>query len=141
MLMYILRRVLLAIPTLFVISIISFVIIQLPPGDILTAYQATLAQQGEEVSGQMLKALEDSYGLNQPLYVQYWKWISGILLRGDFGLSLDWKLPVSQLIWDRMGTTLLLSIATLLVTWLLAIPIGIYSATHQYSFLDYLTTA
>src|SRR6476469_316282 len=98
MLMYILRRVLLAIPTLFVISIIAFIIIQLPPGDIMSAYQATLAQQGEQMSGQMLKALQDAYGLNEPLYVQYWTWISAILLRGDFGLSLDWKLPVSQLI-------------------------------------------
>jgi len=141
MLMYLARRLLFAIPTLFVISILSFIIIQLPPGDILSAYQATLAQQGEEMSGQMLKSLQDAYGLNQPLYVQYWKWITGILLHGNFGLSLDWKLPVSQLIWDRMGTTLILSGLTLMITWLLAIPIGIYSATHQYSFLDYFFTA
>jgi peptide/nickel transport system permease protein len=73
--------------------------------------------------------------------VQYFKWISGILLRGDFGLSLEWKMPVSQLIWERMGLTLVLTTSTLLFTWLLAIPIGIYSATHQYSKLDYLFTA
>jgi peptide/nickel transport system permease protein len=140
MLNYVVRRLLLAIPTLFVISILSFIVIQLPPGDIMTSYQAILSQQGEQMTGQMLKALQDSYGLNQPLYVQYWKWMSGILLRGDFGLSLDWKLPVSQLIWDRMGTTLLLSTSTLILTWMLAIPIGIYSATRQYSVGDYAFT-
>jgi len=140
MVSYIARRILLAIPTLFAVSIVAFVIIQLPPGDIMNSYQAILAQQGEQMSGDMVKALQDSYGLNQPVYIQYWKWMSGILLRGDFGLSLDWKLPVSQLIWDRMGTTLIFSGSTLLLTWVLAIPIGIYSATHQYSVGDYVAT-
>jgi peptide/nickel transport system permease protein len=96
---------------------------------------------GERISDEQLRALQEAYGLNQPVYVQYFKWISGILLRGDFGLSLEWKMPVSQLIWERMGLTLVLTTSTLLFTWLLAIPIGIYSATHQYSKLDYLFTA
>jgi peptide/nickel transport system permease protein len=140
MLVYVVRRILLTIPTLFVISLISFFLIQLPPGDFLTSYAASLAQMGEQLTGDMLKRLQEAYGLNQPVYVQYWKWISGIVLRGDFGLSLEWRLPVSQLIWERMGTTLLLTGFTLVFTWLLAIPIGIYSATHQYSPLDYFFT-
>jgi peptide/nickel transport system permease protein len=140
MLLYVLRRLLLTIPTLFVISIVSFILIQLPPGDFLTSYAANLAQMGEQLSGDMIKALEEAYGLNQPFYVQYWKWMSGIITRGDFGLSLEWKMPVSRLIWDKMGTTLLLTGFTLVITWLLAIPIGIYSATHQYSVADYVFT-
>jgi len=89
---------------------------------------------------QQLKALQDAYGLNQPVYIQYWKWISNIIFHGDFGQSLEWRLPVSQLLWDRMGVTLALTVSTLVFTWLLAIPIGVYSATHQYSKGDYLFT-
>ena len=140
MLLYVVRRVLLTIPTLFIISIVSFILIQLPPGDFLTSYAANLAAMGEQLSGDMIKRMQDSYGLNQPVYVQYWKWISGILLRGDWGLSFEWRLPVAQLIWDRMGMTLLLTGFTLVFTWLLAIPIGIYSATRQYSIGDYVFT-
>jgi peptide/nickel transport system permease protein len=142
MLQYLIRRVLIAIPTLFAISLVSFVLIQLPPGDFLTTYAATLAAQGEgsDAVNQQLKALQDAYGLNQPVYVQYWKWISNIVFHGDFGQSLEWRIPVSQLLWDRMGVTLALTVSTLLFTWLLAIPIGVYSATRQYSPLDYLFT-
>jgi peptide/nickel transport system permease protein len=140
MLLYTVRRLLLTIPTLFIISLVSFILIQLPPGDFLTSYAANLAQMGEQISGDMLKRMEEAYGLNQPIYIQYWKWISGILLRGDFGLSLEWRVPVSQLIWDRMGVTLMLTGFTLVFTWLLAIPIGIYSATHQYALGDYVFT-
>src|SRR5690242_18352831 len=114
MFLYIVRRVLLTIPTLFIISIISFILIQLPPGDFLTSYAANLASMGEQISGEMIKQMEVAYGLNQPVYVQYWKWITGILLRGDFGLSLEWRIPVSQLLWDRMGLTLVLTVTTLL---------------------------
>ena len=140
MLSYIVRRLLLTIPTLFAVSIVSFVLMKLAPGDFVTSYAATLAAQGEQMNGQTLKALQDAYGLNQPIYVQYWKWISAILLRGDFGLSFEWKLPVSQLIWSSIGTTVILTGTTLLCTWLLAIPIGVYSATRQYSLGDYAFT-
>jgi peptide/nickel transport system permease protein len=126
------------IPTLFVISIISFVIIQLPPGDFLTSYVATLRQQGEDIDAQAIKALEQQYGLGQPLHIQYAKWISGIVLRGDFGLSFEWRRPVSELIWERLGLTVFISFLTILVTWVIAIPAAVYVATHQYSFLDYL---
>jgi peptide/nickel transport system permease protein len=138
MLKYIAKRILYMIPTLFVISIISFVIIQLPPGDFLTSYVATLRQQGEDIDADAIKALEDQYGLNQPIYVQYGKWITGIVTRGDFGLSFEWRQPVSQLIWGRLGLTVIISLITILLTWLIAIPTAVYVATHQYSFLDYL---
>ena len=141
MLEYVVRRILIAIPTLFAISLVSFILIQLPPGDFLTSYAAQLAAQGEAGAvNQQLAALQEAYGLNQPVYVQYWKWISNILFRGDFGQSLEWGIPVSQLLWDRMGVTLALTISTLIFTWLLAIPIGVYSATRQYSVLDYVFT-
>jgi peptide/nickel transport system permease protein len=135
---YILKRILYMIPTLFVISIISFVVIQLPPGDFLTTYVAQLAQQGDALDAQAIRALEEQYGLNQPIYVQYAKWISGILLRGDFGLSFEWQRPVSELIWERLGLTLMIALLTMFVTWIIAIPAAVYVATHQYSFLDYL---
>jgi peptide/nickel transport system permease protein len=140
MLAYTLQRLLLSIPTIFVISVLSFVLIQLPPGDFLTSYAATLAAMGEQMSGDTLQLLREAYGLDQPMYVQYYKWVWGILSRGDFGLSLEWRQPVASLIWERMGLTIALTLSTLLFTWLLAIPIGIYSATNQYSFFDYLFT-
>lgn len=135
---YILRRILYMIPTLFVISIISFIIIQLPPGDFLTTYVATLRQQGEDIDASAINALREQYGLGQPVYIQYGKWISNILLHGDFGLSFEWRRPVSELIWGRLGLTVFISLVTILVTWIIAIPAAVYVATHQYSFLDYL---
>ncbi|MCC6169248.1 MAG: ABC transporter permease [Caldilineaceae bacterium] len=140
MLQYILRRVLYMIPTLFVISIVSFVIIQLPPGDYLTSLVATMASTGETVDRAQLVALQERYGLGQPIYVQYWKWISGILLRGDFGQSFEWNQPVSQLIWGRLWLTFFISLTALLFTWVVAFPVGIYSAVRQYSMGDYLFT-
>lgn len=137
MLQYIARRILLMIPTLFVISLISFAIIQLPPGDFLSSYVAQLRSQGENIDDAQIKALEEQYGLNQPIYVQYWKWMSGILTRGDWGRSFEWQKPVGELIWDRLGITMLISILTIMLSWLIAIPAGVYAATHQYSFLDY----
>lgn len=139
MLQFILRRVLMAIPTMFVISIVSFILIQLPPGDFLTAYAATLSQQGDIIPPEQLEALREAYGLGQPMYIQYFKWMRGIF-QGDFGQSLEWGMPVKDLIWERLALTVILSGATFLFVWTLAIPIGIFSATHQYSFLDYLFT-
>lgn len=136
---YIMRRVILAIPTLIVISIIAFMVIQLPPGDYLTTYIATLSQSGQQLAQDEIAALKAQYGLDQPLYVQYFKWV-GNMLRGDFGMSLEWQRPVAELIGERLLLTVVLSFCTIVFTWLLAIPIGIYSATHQYSFFDYLFT-
>ncbi len=140
MLGYILRRIAIMIPTLFAISVISFIVIQLPPGDYLTTYAATLRQQGENAQADAIEALRERYGLGEPIYVQYGKWVSGIILRGDWGQSMEFNQPVSTLIWERMGLTVALSLMTLFVSWFIAIPLGVFSATHQYSILDYIVT-
>ena len=138
MLLYILRRVGMMIPTLIVVSIVSFFIIQLPPGDFLSSYVAQLSMQGDYVDQDIIDALERRYGMGQPIYVQYWKWVSGIILRGDWGQSFEWEKPVKDLIWERIGLTMVLSSSTMLFSWFVSIPVGVYSATHQYSWLDYL---
>lgn len=137
---YIARRLLYMIPTLFLISVVSFIIIQLPPGDFLTTYAAGLAAQGETVDPAVLAALRERYGLGDAFHVQYWKWITGIVLRGDFGQSFEWNRPVADLIWNRLGLTVMLSLATLVFVWVVALPIGIYSALRKYSFGDYVAT-
>jgi peptide/nickel transport system permease protein len=139
MLKYIVRRIVTMVPTLIAISIVSFVIIQLPPGDFLTSYVANLEAAGEHVEDATIAALEKRYGLGQPIYVQYGKWVLG-MLHGDFGQSFRWGAPVSKLIWGRLGLTVLISFATLLVTWLFSFPVGIYSAVKQYSPGDYIFT-
>ena len=140
MVAFILRRALLAIPTLIFISFIAFIIIQLPPGDYVTAYVAELRRIGDYVSPAQEAAMREQLGLNDPILIQYWRWITAIVFRGDFGYSLDWNAPVSTLIWDRLGLTLAISSVSLVITWLIAIPVGVYSATRQYSVLDYVFT-
>lgn len=140
MLAYILRRILYMIPTLFAISVVSFVIIQLPPGNYLDALAAELSARGESLDGRAIAGLRERYGLDEPLHVQYWQWISGIVLRGDFGQSFDWGQPVSNLIWGRLGLTFVLALSTLLLIWAIAIPTGIYSAVKKYSAGDYIAT-
>ncbi len=141
---YIFRRVLLAIPTLIAITVMSFVIIQLPPGDFLTSYiaerRAIEGDAAADALNELVDQLRTRYGLDEPLHVQYFKWISNILLKGDFGYSFEQQQPVSRLIWERLGLTLILTSSTLVFTWLLAIPIGVISATKQYSWQDYLFT-
>jgi peptide/nickel transport system permease protein len=139
MLKYIVRRVLMMIPTLIAISIVSFAIIQLPPGDFMSSYVANMEAMGEHIDEATIASLRARYGLGQPIYVQYLKWIWGVL-RGDFGQSFRWNAPVSQLIWSRLGLTVLVSLSTMLFTWLVAFPVGVYSAVKQYSFGDYAFT-
>jgi len=136
---YVVRRLLLIIPTLLAISMVSFAIIQLPPGDYLTTYVAQLSAMGDLVDEQSLEALRARYGLGQPIYVQYYRWMRN-MLQGDFGWSMDWGRPVRELLWDRLAITFLLSLAALLFTWAVAFPIGVYSAVKQYSIGDYLAT-
>lgn len=139
MLQFIVRRSLAALVTIWVISIVSFTIIQLPPGDFLTTYAANLSQAGELVPQEQLVAIREHYGLGEPVYIQYFKWIRGVI-QGDFGRSLEWGVPVETLIWDRIGFTVLVGLSSVLFVWSLAIPIGVYSATHQYSLSDYFFT-
>ncbi len=138
MLKFVLKRLLLFIPTVLAISIVTFVLIQLPPGDYISVYATQLENSGQEASEQLLSALRQRYGLDQPIYLQYFKWMGNIIFRGDFGHSMQWNRPVGDLIWERIGWTFAISIATLIFTWIVAFPIGVYSATHQYSIPDYL---
>jgi len=133
------RRLLLGLLTIGLISILSFAIIQLPPGDFVDAYVAQLASSGSSVSAEEAAAMRKLYGLGQPIYIQYFKWISRVVV-GDFGESMEWRRPVVEVIGDRIWLTLLLSVAALLLTWGLALPIGIYSAVRQYSWGDYAFT-
>lgn len=140
MLSFILRRILLMIPIMILISFIIFFIIQLPPGDFLTSLTARRASQNEVLDSAMVMALRERYGLDQPMIVQYWMWISGIVLRGDFGQSFEWNMPVAGLIWGRLGMTLVVSVTTLLFVWVVSFPIGIYSAVRQHSPGDMIAT-
>ncbi|MEE9316924.1 MAG: ABC transporter permease [Rhodospirillales bacterium] len=136
MISYIIRRILLMIPTMLVISLLVFIIIELPPGDYIESYVAQLEAQGESANPQLLEFLRQQYGLDQPAYERYLRWVGG-MLHGDFGYSFEYRLPVSEVVGDRLFLTILISITTILFTWIIAFPIAIYSATHQYSWGDY----
>ena len=139
MLNYLARRLLLAALTSWAISVLAFVIIQLPPGDYVTAYIAQMTSSGTTVSEDLANTLREQYGLNQPVWVQYLRWMK-LVLRGDFGMALEWGKPVSEVIADRLWLTMALSLGAIVITWALALPIGIYSAVRQYSFGDYVAT-
>ena len=139
MLSYLSQRLVNMVITLVLISITSFIVIQLPPGDFLTSYVAQLKQRGEVIDDAAIQALQKRYGLDKPMIVQYLKWITGIL-HGDFGYSFQWNRPVGALLWERLGMTVTVALFTLLFTWAVSFPIGIYSATHQYSLGDYTFT-
>jgi peptide/nickel transport system permease protein len=128
------------IPTLFAITVVVFIIINLPPGDFVDRQVQQARQNGEVWSEARIAAARAYYGLDQPIYVQYYTWISNIILHGDFGHSFRWDLPVSTLIADRLGLTIALSLSSLFFIWAVAIPIGIYSAVRQYSIADYTFT-
>lgn len=140
MLGYIVKRLLYMIPTLIGMSLISFLIIQLPPGDYLTSMIATMSDSGQAVDPATIERLKEVYGFDDPFFVQYLKWISGIVTRGDFGWSFEWNQPVSGLIWDRMGSTLVISLLSLIFVWIVALPIGIYSAVRRHSVGDHVFT-
>jgi peptide/nickel transport system permease protein len=139
MLGYTVRRVLMMIPTLFAISAIVFVIIQLPPGDYFTSYLNELQSRGESVDPNKIAFLREQYGFDKPLYQQYLFWVGG-LLRGDLGYSFEYELPVRTVVGDRLLLTFIVSFATILFTWLVAFPIGVYTAVRQYSVSDYSLT-
>ena len=139
MLAYLARRLIIACLTIVAISVLAFIIIQLPPGDYLTSYIAQLEAQGDMVSMDEVENLRKEYGLDRPLYQQYLIWTRNIL-RGDFGVSLEWNRPVSELIGERLLLTIVVALASLLLMWALAVPIGIYSAVRQRSVGDYVFT-
>jgi len=130
----------LLVPTLIAVSIVTFLIIELPPGDFLTVYMANMAAAGDTVTRDILDALRQQYGLDRPLYQRYLLWF-GKIVRGDFGYSWEYGKPVNELIWERLALTLVLTTTSLIFTWVVGFLIGVYSATHQYSIGDYFFTS
>lgn len=139
MLRYIGRRIIYMIVTLIVVSIVSFLVIQLPPGDYVTSYVARLEAMGDVIDQAAIDNLRAHYGLGEPLYKQYLLWMGGVL-QGDLGRSLEWNKPVASLIKDRLPWSFAISLVSFVFVWAIGLPIGIYSATHQYSLPDYLAT-
>jgi peptide/nickel transport system permease protein len=139
MIAYLVRRLFLAVITVWAISVLSFTIIQLPPGDYITSYIAQMSSSGSIVSEQEAENLRAQYGLNQPEWVQYVLWMRKVV-QGDFGQSMEWRRPVAEVVGDRLALTMVVSLAAVLFTWLLALPMGIYSAVRQYSVGDYAVT-
>jgi peptide/nickel transport system permease protein len=139
MVAYILRRLGLAVITIWAITVVTFIILQLPPGDFVDAYVSQAAAMGTSISAAEADALRHAYGLDQPLIVQYFKWLWHIV-QGDFGQSFEYGRPVTEVIGDRLWLTIVLSLGAIVVTWGLALPIGIYSAVRQYSIGDYIFT-
>ncbi len=139
MLAYLTRRVFVAIGTVLVLSVVSFAFIQLPPGDFVTAYVQELEGMGDVVSADEEEQLRDMFGLNQPFLVQYFKWMLR-MAGGDFGFSMEYRRPVAEVIGDRLWLTVVVAAAAVVFVWVVALPIGIFSANRQYSFADYLFT-
>jgi len=140
MLQYILRRSGYMLITLAIVAIVGYIIVELPPGSFVESEIQRLRAQGLNLSGDQIANLTTRYGLDKPVYVRFWIWASGFV-RGDFGQSFQYNLPVSRLIGARLGFTVLISILTLIFTWAIAIVVGVYSATHRYTLADYTITA
>ncbi|MDI7277185.1 MAG: ABC transporter permease, partial [Anaerolineae bacterium] len=136
MLRYILRRSGYMFVTMIFVAIIGFLIIELPPGSYLEFEIARLRQLGGDIAPDQIRALEIRYGVHDPIYVKFWKWFSGFV-RGDFGRSFEHRLPVSEMLWQRLGFTVLISILTMAFSWIVSIVVGVYSATHRYTIPDY----
>ncbi len=136
---FILKRLLIMIPTILVISIIVFIIIQLPPGDFLEAWRAELEERGEIVSQEVLEQMRSRYGFGESILVQYFKWFTRVI-QGDFGYSFRYREPVAMLIGERLLLTIAITLGTVIFTWIVAFPIGVYSAIRQYSLGDYIAT-
>ena len=139
MLNYIVKRLLAGLVTIWAASVITFIVIQLPPGDFVTSYIANLRSTGTVLSMEEADALRLQYGLDQPIYVQYFKWMR-LMLQGNFGMAMEYNRPVREVIGDRMTITIIVSVAAVIFIWALALPIGIYSAVRQYSIGDYFFT-
>jgi peptide/nickel transport system permease protein len=136
---YVLKRLVLLPALLFLFSVAVFAIVQAPPGDFLTTYVATLASSGSSISAEQVEALRREYGLDQPIWIQYLKWMEN-LAKGNLGLSLEYQRPNAELIGERLVLTMVLALLSFVFTWVVAIPAGIYSAMHPRSAVDYVMT-
>jgi peptide/nickel transport system permease protein len=139
MLLFIVRRLILMIPTLFIISIVGFIIIQAPPGDFVSSYVAALQAQGDIIDQEFVDALRARFGLDLPIHMQYWRWVSN-LMQGNLGYSMGLRMPVEDIIRERLPASFAISLFSLILVYLIGIPIGIVSATKQYSVTDYTFT-
>ena len=137
MIEYVIRRVILMIPTVFLISIIAFIVIELPPGDYVSYYVLELESRGMDVSDAMVENIRSQYGLDKPVYIRYVTWFTKFI-RGDLGFSLQWKRPVAELLGSRLLMTVVVTLTSLAFTWVVAFPIGIHSAIRQCSIFDYI---
>lgn len=140
MLSYILNRIIRMVPQLFLISVLAFILVQLPPGDYLTQYIQNREAAGSEVTQEEIARLKETYGLDKPVYQQYLKWIGNIVTKLDFGYSFQWSQKVKDVIGPRIGMTFVIALMAHMVTWTIAIPVGIYIAVKQYSVADYIFT-
>jgi len=140
MLFYIIRRTLMLIPILIVMSMVAFFLIQLPPGDWVSFRIEQLRMSGVNVSDIEAENLKREFGLDQPAPVRYWRWVSGIITKGYWGRSLQWEKPVNEILAERVPMTIVISFSALIFSWIVAVPIGIYSATHKYTIMDYVIT-
>jgi peptide/nickel transport system permease protein len=139
-LLYLVRRILMLVPILILMSMVAFFLIQLPPGDFVSFRITQLEMSGLQVSEDEAVRLRMQFGLDKPPVARYVWWVSGIVLRGNWGWSLQWNKAVSEILQERIPMTVTISVLALLFSWGIAIPVGIYSATHKYSALDYLAT-
>ncbi len=139
MLSYLIRRILFALFTCWAISVLAFVIITLPPGDFVDAYISNLSASGSGISAEQAEQLRAEYALDQPIWVQYARWMR-LMAQGDLGMAMEWQRPVTEVIGDRLWLTMVVSFAAVILTWIVALPIGIYSAVRPYSPFDYLFT-
>lgn len=139
MLLFILRRLVVMIPVTILISVIGFIIIQAPPGDFVSSYIAGLEAQGEIIEPELIESLRVRYGLGEPIYVQYWKWVTSFV-EGDLGYSMIYREPVVDIIAQRLPSSFTISLLSLILVFVIGVPIGVFSATKQYSLADYSFT-
>lgn len=138
---FLIRRALYMVLTVWIISVIAFTVIQLPPGDYVTSLVTQMMAQGtDNIDPGVIEQLRDQYGLNDPMYVQYYKWMRNIITEGDFGYSLTFKRDARELILERLPMTFIVTLSTIIFVWVVALPIGVFSAVNKYSFGDYAAT-
>lgn len=140
MLSYVLKRIVQLVPILFLISVVSFSIIELPPGDFADFYISSLRQSGMTILDDEARRIKEEYGFNKPLIEKYLRWLGNIVLNGNFGYSFEYQRPVNDIIWEKLPLTIGFTLGAMIISWIIAIPIGIYSALNQYSKTDYIFT-